>query len=78
MSAIPPPSHVSTLPVSGFGDVPAGPLFALGDLLVITTPKNRAGIATVDISDPLNPGLLDSIIPGPAPTSAASTEPTPG
>ena len=35
-------SHVSTLPVSGLGGVWAGPLFALGDLLVVTTPKNRA------------------------------------
>lgn len=39
----------------------AGPVFALGDLLVVTTPKSSAGIATVDVSDPRNPKLMDSI-----------------
>ncbi|NNM29234.1 MAG: PKD domain-containing protein, partial [Akkermansiaceae bacterium] len=57
-------THVATLPVSSLGGVWPGPLFALGNLLVVTTPKNRAGIATVDISDPLNPALLDSVRPG--------------
>ena len=58
----------------------SGPVrsFALGDLLVVTTPKNRAGIATVDISDPLHPVLLDCSTRAPAPTSAGSTELMPG
>ena len=42
------------------GRVNAGPVFALGDLLVATTPKNSAGIATINISDPDNPVLMDS------------------
>lgn len=57
------PSHVATLPRSQLGGVSAGPVFALGDLLVVTTPKNTSGIATVDIGDPLNPTLMDSVDP---------------
>jgi len=54
---------VKRLPTSEFGTVSAGPLDAIGNLLVITTPKESAGIATMDISDPLNPVYLDSIKP---------------
>jgi len=54
---------VKRLPTSEFGGVSAGPLDAIGNILVITTPKESAGIATLDISDPVNPILLDSIKP---------------
>lgn len=56
------PVHVATLSRAQLGNVAAGPLFALGDLLVITTPKNLAGVATVDIRDPLEPKFLDAEI----------------
>lgn len=56
-------TFVKRLPTSEFGGVSAGPLDAIGNILVITTPKESAGIATMDISDPLNPILLDSIKP---------------
>ena len=54
---------VKRLPTSEFGTVSAGPLDAIGNILVITTPKESGGIATMDISDPLNPIYLDSIKP---------------
>ena len=57
------PVHVATVPRASLGNVPAGPLFAVGSTLVVTTPKTFRGIATVDISNPLQPRLLDSVIP---------------
>jgi hypothetical protein len=60
------PLHVTVakqLPTSKFGSVSAGPLDAIGNVLVITTPKESAGIATMDISDPLNPVYMHSIRP---------------
>lgn len=51
------------IPTSSFGTVSAGPLDAIGNILVITTPKESGGIATMDISDPLNPVYLHSIKP---------------
>ncbi len=51
------------LPTSKFGTVSAGPLDAIGNVLVITTPKENGGIATMDISDPLNPVYMHSIKP---------------
>lgn len=49
--------------VSNLGGVSAGSLFPVGNILVVTTPKNSAGVATLDISDPRNPILLASIQP---------------
>ena len=57
------PELVSELTRSELGGVSAGPVFVLGDMLVVTTPKVTAGIATVDISNPLRPRLLDSVLP---------------
>jgi hypothetical protein len=60
------PTNVTMLKrvlTSDFGGVSAGPLDAIGNVLVITTPKESGGIATMDISDPVNPKYLDSIKP---------------
>ncbi len=57
------PRLVATIRHSRFGGVAAGPLFTLGNLLVITSPKETAGIATLDISDPVSPTLLDFVRP---------------
>lgn len=54
---------VRKIPISQFGGVSAGPLWAVGNTLVITTPKDNGGIATMDISDPMNPVALDFITP---------------
>jgi hypothetical protein len=56
-------TFVKRIPTSSFGGVSAGPVYAIGNILVITTPKESGGIATMDISDPLNPLVLDSIKP---------------
>jgi hypothetical protein len=56
-------TFVKRLPTSEFGTVNAGPVDAIGNILVIMTPKENGGIATMDISDPLNPIYLDSIKP---------------
>lgn len=50
-----------TLTTSQLGSVSAGPLWAMGNVLIVTTPKESGGIATVDIGDPQAPFLLDSI-----------------
>jgi hypothetical protein len=56
-------TFVKRIPTSQFGNVNAGPLDAIGNVLVITTPKDNGGIATLDISDPVNPEVRDSIAP---------------
>jgi len=48
--------------LANVGGVSAGPLFAIGNLLVATTPKQNAGIATLDISNPRAPIILDSVV----------------
>ncbi len=58
------PQHIKTVSQANLGGVSAGPLFAVGNLLVITTPKDTSGIATVDITDPTDPRLLDSVTGG--------------
>jgi len=55
-------TFVKRLATSSFGGVSAGPLWAIGNVLVVTTPKENGGIATLDISDPHNPVPLDSIL----------------
>jgi hypothetical protein len=52
---------VKEVPTSAYGNVSAGPLEAVGNVLVVMTPKENGGIATLDISDPLNPTRLASI-----------------
>jgi hypothetical protein len=52
------PEIVANVPTSVFGNILAGPLEAVGNVLVVMTPKDNGGIATLDISDPLNPTRL--------------------
>jgi hypothetical protein len=56
-------TFVKKIPTSNFGMVNAGPTFAIGNILVVTTPKENGGIATFDITDPLNPITLAAIGP---------------
>jgi hypothetical protein len=51
---------VAEVPTSQFGGVSAGPLDAVGNVLVVMTPKENGGAATLDISDPLKPTKLAS------------------
>ena len=58
------PKLVTVIPTPELGGVAPGLLFALGNLLVITTPKvGGAGVVTMDVSDPDNPTLLDFVRP---------------
>lgn len=54
---------VKTVPQGQLGNVNAGPVFAVGNILVVTTPKDNRGVATLDISNPREPMILDSLIP---------------
>jgi hypothetical protein len=55
------PVVVKTLPNSATGGFFVGPVFAMGNILVLTTPKEHGGVATMEISDPENPVLLDAL-----------------
>lgn len=55
------PVVVDSLPNSATGGFFVGPVFAIGNILVLTTPKEHGGLATMEISDPDNPVLLDSL-----------------
>jgi hypothetical protein len=57
------PKVVKQVTSVSIGGVNAGPLYALGNVLIVTTPKENAGIAKLDISDPLNPVTLQSFKP---------------
>jgi hypothetical protein len=54
------PTIVKEVPTSQYGGVSAGPLDAIGNVLVVMTPKESGGVATLDISDPTNPTRLAS------------------
>ena len=51
------------IPNSQTGGFRVGPIFAVGNILVISANDGR-GYATLDISDPINPSLLDSMVSG--------------
>lgn len=51
------------IPNSATGGFRVGPVFAIGNLMVISANDGR-GYATLDISDPVNPELLDSFVNG--------------
>jgi hypothetical protein len=55
------PVLVNTLPNSATGGFFVGPVFAMGNILVLTTPKEHGGVATMEVSDPENPVLLDAM-----------------
>ncbi|HXH17791.1 MAG TPA: Ig-like domain-containing protein, partial [Chitinophagales bacterium] len=53
------PALIKQVPISQTGNFRVGPIFAIGNLLVITS-MDALGIATLNISDPANPVLLDT------------------
>jgi YVTN family beta-propeller protein len=55
------PVLITRVPTTSLGGVSAGPVFAIGNLLVAATPKNSAGLATLNIGDPANP-LLQAFV----------------
>jgi hypothetical protein len=52
---------VAEVSTSSYGGVSAGPVDAVGNVLVVMTPKESAGVATLDISDPTKPTRLASL-----------------
>ncbi len=58
------PEMVNRLPNGETGGFRVGSLYAIGNLLVIAG-NDVPGYATLDISDPVNPKLLDSTVQGP-------------
>jgi hypothetical protein len=55
------PTIVAEVPTSSYGNVSAGPLDAIGNVLVVTTPKENGGVATLDITNPTQPTRLASL-----------------
>lgn len=47
------------VPPAELGGFRVGPIFTMGNQLVVTSMDQRDGFASLDISDPLNPVLLD-------------------
>jgi YVTN family beta-propeller protein len=49
------------VPTGELGGFRVGPIFTLGNHLVLSSMEAASGLASLDISDPLNPRLLDSV-----------------
>jgi DNA-binding beta-propeller fold protein YncE len=49
------------VPTGELGGFRVGPIFTMGNHLVLSSMEAASGLASLDISDPLNPRLLDSI-----------------
>lgn len=49
------------VPTGELGGFRIGPVFTLGNHLVLSSMEAGSGLASLDLSDPLNPRLLDSI-----------------
>lgn len=54
------PGKSNPIPPSQLGGFSVGPIFAVGNLLVITGMETSNSIATLDISDPINPVVTSS------------------
>lgn len=49
------------VPTGELGGFRVGPIFTMGNHLVLSSMEVSSGLASLDLSDPLNPRLLDSI-----------------
>ncbi|MBT2333443.1 ricin-type beta-trefoil lectin domain protein [Variovorax paradoxus] len=50
------------VPTGELGNFRVGPIFTMGNHMVLTAMESNGGFASLDISDPLNPKVLDSIV----------------
>jgi PKD repeat protein len=50
------------VPTGELGNFRIGPIFTMGNHMVLTAMESNGGFASLDISDPLNPKVLDSIV----------------
>ncbi|MYE06676.1 MAG: PKD domain-containing protein, partial [Chloroflexi bacterium] len=53
------------VPPARLGGFPVGPVFAMGNHLVVSSMERDLAWSSLDISDPLNPVLLDTVAPIP-------------
>lgn len=60
------PKFVKKLSNDETGGFFPGPMFAMGNILIVSSPKGKGGVATMDISNPEDPILLDSLLPKPS------------
>ncbi|GER17824.1 PKD domain-containing protein [Variovorax boronicumulans] len=49
------------IPTGELGGFRVGPIFTMGNHMVLTSMTNTSGFASLDISDPLNPKVLDTV-----------------
>ena len=49
------------VPIGELGGFRVGPIFTMGNQMVLTSMDNSDGFASLDISDPLNPKVLDTV-----------------
>jgi len=49
------------VPTGELGGLRVGPVFTMGNHLVLSSMEAASGLASLDISDPLNPRLLDTV-----------------
>ncbi len=49
------------VPIGELGGFRVGPIFTMGNQMVLTAMEATDGIASLDISDPLNPKVLDTV-----------------
>ncbi|RSZ42473.1 MULTISPECIES: RICIN domain-containing protein [unclassified Variovorax] len=49
------------VPTGELGGFRIGPIFTMGNHMVLTSMDNTAGFSSLDISDPLNPKVLDTV-----------------
>ncbi|MGJ7614340.1 MULTISPECIES: RICIN domain-containing protein [unclassified Variovorax] len=50
------------VPTGELGGFRIGPIFTMGNHMVLTAMESNGGFASLDISDPLNPKVLDAIV----------------
>jgi cytochrome c peroxidase len=53
------------VPIGELGGFRVGPIFTMGNQMVLTSMDNTDGFASLDISDPLNPKVLDTVTSNP-------------
>ncbi|KQV92837.1 LamG-like jellyroll fold domain-containing protein [Rhizobacter sp. Root1221] len=49
------------VPTGELGSFRVGPIFTMGNHLVLTSMETNSGLASLDLSDPLNPRMLDGV-----------------
>ncbi|RIX82306.1 Ig-like domain-containing protein [Acidovorax cavernicola] len=50
------------VPTGELGNFRVGPIFTMGNTMVLTAMESNGGFSSLDISDPLNPKVLDAIV----------------